>query len=59
MTKAILAILSMTSLILCLMSSILHFLGKVSMGQYKGIFMFASISWFIFATIWASNRRKN
>jgi len=51
------AVLSMLSLILCLVSPILYFLGKISMQKYRWIFLLASIAWFFFATLQAKQAR--
>lgn len=58
MRNSFFAILAITSLILCLVSPLLHFLGKYSIETYKWIFFFSSLSWFVFATLWASKRKK-
>ena len=58
MTKKLFIIFSLVSLFACLAAPILHFLGKISAGTYKLIFVFASLGWFIFATLWAKPRKK-
>jgi hypothetical protein len=47
-------LISIASLILCLASAVLVFLGKTSMANYKLLFLLGSISYIIFATIWAT-----
>jgi hypothetical protein len=58
MTRKLFVIFSLASLFACLAAPILHFLGKMSAGTYKLIFVFASLGWFIFATLWAKPRKK-
>jgi len=52
------AALAIISLLLCLVSPLLHFFGKISMETYKWIFLFSSLGWFVFATLWASKRKR-
>jgi hypothetical protein len=54
MRKRIVGSLAGISLFICLASPFLYFLGKISEKDYKWIFLFASLFWFIFATVWAS-----
>lgn len=58
MKKTLYALLSIISLIPCLLSPAFYFLGKISEQRYKLIFLFASLAWFAFATFWASERKK-
>jgi len=51
-------VMSILSLILCLATPIIYFLGKISEENYKLIFLLASIAWFVFATLWATKRKK-
>lgn len=53
----IVRILAGASLLICLLSALLFFNGRVSEGAYKAIFAFASLGWFVFATL-AIRRRK-
>jgi hypothetical protein len=48
MQRILLSILSIVSLALCLVFSILHFLGRIGADRFKSGFLFASIAWFIF-----------
>jgi len=50
---------SLLSLALCLISSALFFLGIIGAVVFKAVFLIASIAWFILATIWAEQRKKN
>ena len=54
MKKRIVRFLAGISLFFCLAFPFLYFLGKISEKDYKWLFLFASLFWFIFATIWAS-----
>jgi hypothetical protein len=56
MTKKGLTALSLVSLAACLAAPVLRFLGKISPESYKLIFLAASVSWFVFATLWARRR---
>jgi hypothetical protein len=47
-------LISIASLIFCLASAVLVFLGMTSMANYKLLFLLGSISYIIFATIWAT-----
>jgi hypothetical protein len=58
MQKMLLAVLSLASLSLCLISAILHFLGHLSNESYKVIFLVASAGWFILAALWARKRKR-
>lgn len=55
----LLGALSLLSLACSLASAALYFLGKVSASSYKTIFLWASVAWFVFATLWASKRKKS
>ncbi len=50
---------SILSLILCLLSPVLYFLGRLPEGGFKRALLLASLGWFCLATAWASHRRKN
>lgn len=52
------ALASLLSLVLCLISPVLFFLGCIEETLYKAVFLIASASWFILATIWAEQRKK-
>ena len=52
------ALASVLSLALCLISSLLFFLGVIEEVLYKAVFLIASAAWFILATIWAEQRKK-
>ena len=52
------AVLSLTSLALCLVSPVLFFTGKISERTYRLAFLLTSFSWFVFAILWASAARK-
>jgi len=54
MLKLACLLISVVSLIFCLASAVLVFLGKTNMENYKQLFLLGSISYIIFATIWAT-----
>jgi hypothetical protein len=55
--RILLASISLASLAACLVSAILHFLGRFSAPDFKLVFLLASICWFVFATLWAKTRK--
>ncbi len=57
MAKIVLGSISMISLAGCIISAILHFLGKLSAPDFKMAFLIGSIGWFVFAALWAKARR--
>lgn len=59
MQRIIYGILSLISLALCLIFPIVHFMGKIKADRYKSGFLFASLAWFIFATLWATRPKKS
>jgi len=58
MLKFLWGFLSLASLAICLLSALWYFLGKIQVFSYKLVFLVASLSWFIFATLWAKHRKK-
>jgi hypothetical protein len=56
--KITLGSISLVSLAACLVSAILHFLGRLSAPDFRLLFSVSSIGWFVFATLWARARRK-
>lgn len=52
------AALAIISLIFCLVSPLLHFFGRFTMGTYKWAFLLSSLGWFVFASLWASKRKR-
>jgi hypothetical protein len=54
MKRALYAFLSFVSLAFCLVFPVRHFLGGFSAERYKTGLIFASLAWFIFASLWAS-----
>jgi|GEM_PF-2169793 hypothetical protein len=58
MTKKILFTLAAISLAVCLISSIVYFLGYLSDGQFKLTFLLATIAWFVSATAYAKRGKK-
>ena len=59
MPRILSGILSLVSLALCLVFPIVHFLGRIKADRFKSGFLLASIAWFIFATIRASQAKKS
>jgi hypothetical protein len=55
--RILLALISLASLAACLVSAILHFLGRFSAPDFRLVFLLASICWFVFATLWAKVRK--
>jgi hypothetical protein len=53
------AVLSLTSLALCLVSPVLFFAGKISERTYRLAFLLTSFSWFLFAILWMAAARRN
>jgi hypothetical protein len=51
MRKMVLSSLAMISLFCCLASPFLYFWDKVSEKDFKGIFLLASVFWFLFASL--------
>jgi len=58
MKKILFLLLSLLSLLICLISPFLYFFGRIEEGDYKWIFLLSSVGWFVFATLWASVRNK-
>jgi len=58
MRNILLAFISLISLAFCLISPVLYFLGKLTAQNYKLVFSLASLAWFVFATLWASRKKK-
>jgi len=58
MKKIFFLLLSLLSLLLCLISPFFYFFGRIEEGDYKWIFLLSSLGWFVFATLWASVRNK-
>jgi hypothetical protein len=42
-------LLALLSLTVCLAAPVLYFLGHITEGSYKTVFLVASIGWFVFA----------
>ena len=59
MLKLACLLISIASLVFCLASAVLVFLGKTSMETYKQLFLLGSISYLTFATIWATKEKPN
>jgi hypothetical protein len=59
MLKLACLLISVVSLIFCLASAVLVFLGKTNMENYKQLFLLGSISYIIFATRWATMEKPS
>lgn len=53
MRKVVMSCLAGIGLLCCLASPLLYFLGKIDEKDYKGFFLVASLSWFLFASLLA------
>jgi hypothetical protein len=58
MSNILYAFISLLSLAVCLLASILFFLGKLTEENYKLAFLIASLAWFIFAALWARIKKR-
>lgn len=59
MLKLVCLLISIASLFFCLASAVLVFLGKTSMANYKHLFLLGSISYLLFATVWATKEKTS
>jgi hypothetical protein len=59
MLKLACLLISIASLFFCLASAVLVFLGKMSMANYKQLFLVGSVSYIISATIWAAMEKPS
>jgi len=50
--------MAILSLLACLATPLLYFLGRMEMSTYKALLAVATGSWFIFATAWATRPEK-
>ena len=57
MIKSIAAVVALASLALCLAAPVWYFLGEYSLDSYKTIFLFASVIWFVSATLYDARRQ--
>jgi hypothetical protein len=53
------AVLALASLALCVIIPVLYFLGRIYRGAFERALLFASLAWFIFATLWALKSRPS
>ena len=58
MPKIAWGILSLASLASCLISAILHFSTRLSVPDFKLVFLIASVGWFAFASLWVRRGKK-
>jgi hypothetical protein len=58
MRRIIYAFLSLISLAICLAFPVMRFLERISAERYKIGLVFASIAWFIFASLWAVQTKE-
>lgn len=59
MYKKLIIIISLASLATCLGAPILYYLGEVTEAGFKSTFLFASILWFVFATLWSAKSKPD
>ena len=59
MRKVVLSTLAGISLLCCLISPLLYFWDKIGERDYKGIFLVASVSWFLFAALRALMKKSS
>jgi len=50
-------LIAVLSLVICLVSAVLVFLGKTTMEGYKQDFLFWSLIYAVFATVWSTRRK--
>ncbi len=50
--------MAILSLLACLATPLLHFLGRMEMSTYKALLAAATVGWFVFATTWATRPEK-
>jgi len=48
---------ALLSLALCLAVSLAHFLGRLTVAQFRLYLLLASAGWFVFAPLWASRAK--
>ncbi len=58
MIRPLAAIISLLSIATCLAAPILYFYGYLSADAFKQLFAGASVLWFISATVWVEQPRK-
>jgi|YNPMSStandDraft_1061717.scaffolds.fasta_scaffold00461_2 hypothetical protein len=51
--------MSLLCLGLCLAVPFLHFFGQLGEDAFKQILAFSSAGWFLFATLWVSQRKRS
>ena len=56
--RPIYALLALLSLFICLLLPVLRFLGRLTAERFKFGLLFASIAWFVFASLWAATAKK-
>jgi hypothetical protein len=50
--------MAVLSLLLCLAAPFLYFSGRLSSGEYRSLFLAASVGWFVFSVARLSIRKK-
>lgn len=56
--KLVMGLLACVSLVACAMLAFYYFWGSITMQQYKTLLFVASILYFVFATLWATQKNK-
>jgi len=52
------AILALLSLAFCLAFPVMHFLGRLTVTEFRTDLLLASLGWFIFAPLWILKKPK-
>ena len=55
----ILLVLAIASLVAGLMAALAFFQGVIDQQAYRNILLGATLSWFVFATMWANRKHRN
>lgn len=58
MKTLIYSFLSISSLLVCLIVPFLYLSAKIGESQFKWIFLAASVTWFVFASLWNGAKKK-
>lgn len=56
--RYVFALVSIVSLVTCLVVPVIYFHGGVDEAAYKNTMTVASVGWFVFATLWATKKSQ-
>jgi hypothetical protein len=59
MKRRLFAVPALLSLTLCLAVPVLHFLGRLTVAQFRLYLLLASLGWFVFAPLWSLKPKKD